>query len=140
MLYKKNILAILFVVLVGVWGTNIAIAANKWDKDVADTIPSDAENTENLKKAMEHAEMGLEAARAGDGATTFEHTQEAALIKKEIQSEQMGPLLNRGGAKIRVGGIKANKGDTEKGAKMIEDGIASWKKVTFGVNVQWDAQ
>ncbi len=123
MLHKKNLLTILMIALFSFFIAGGAIA--DYDDGVT---PDAAANTENIASALAHAEEGLAAAKAGDGAGASVHTKAAVKnLKNVYPDDTWAKTLNRAMGQIRVGGSKAKKGDTDAGIKMIENGIGMLK-------------
>ncbi len=125
MLHKKNLLAIFIVALFSFVIAGTAAAAE--GKDDYQTIPSDAQNEERLAAAIAHAEEGLAAIKAGDGAAAATHVKASVVELREINSETWAPVLQPATGKVRVSGIKAKKGEFEKAIGMLEPAIATLK-------------
>ena len=123
MFHNKNILAFLIIVLFSLLAAGTAAA----EEQSYQSIPSDAQNKEHLDAAITHTEEALAAAKAGDGKTTHTHTKAAVAELREINSERWAPTLQPTTGKIRVGGIKAKKGDLDAAITLIEPSITALK-------------
>ncbi|MGR9106030.1 MAG: hypothetical protein ACU843_03770 [Gammaproteobacteria bacterium] len=122
MLKKKSLLAVILVFLFGIWGSAFALEGEY-------TTPSPEDNKKLLDAGIEHTEAAIASAKAGDAAAAAEHAQAASAQLGEINSEAWGGPLEGAKSKIRVGGIKVKKGDTENGIKMMEEALAKLKKL-----------
>jgi Small metal-binding protein len=121
MITKKNLLAVLLLGFFSFFVANYALAEAG--------IPSAAENRERLNAGIEHTEAALKAAKQGDASGTAEHAAAAYAEVIEINSEQWGPKIQGAIGKIRIAGLKAKKGDTEKAAELLELALAKLKQI-----------
>ena len=122
MLSKKSLFTAFLVVLFSLCGSAFALEGEY-------KTPSHEDNQKLLDEGLEHAEAALAAAKAGDGKAAGEHSKAASKLLGEINSEAWGGPLEGAKSKIRVGGLKAKKGDMESGIKMLEEGVATLKKL-----------
>jgi hypothetical protein len=122
MFNKKSLFIAMLVGLLGFWGSAFALEGEY-------TTPTQEDNQKLLAAGIEHAEAALAAAQAGDVDATVQHTQAASEQLGEINSEAWAGPLEGAKAKIRVGGVKAKKGDMAGGIKMIEEGLATLKRL-----------
>ena len=122
MLRKKSLFTAFLVVLFSICGSALALEGEY-------KTPSHEDNQKLLDVGIEHTEAAIAAAKAGDGKAAGEHAKEASNHLGEINSEAWGGTLEGAKAKVRVGGVKAKKGDLEGGLKMMEEALAALKKL-----------
>jgi len=127
MLQKKNLLTILMIALFSFFIAGGAAA--EFDEGVT---PDHGQNKENLARALAHAEEALAAAKAGDGKAAYAHTKESVLKLKDLYPDDTWAAKHqKASSKIRVGGIKAKKGDLDAATNLIESGVTILKSINL---------
>jgi hypothetical protein len=122
MFNKKSLFTAILVVLFSIWGSAFALEGEY-------TTPTPEDNQKLLAAGIEHTEAAVAAAKAGDATAAAEHANAASDQLGEINSEAWAGPLEGAKAKIRVGGVKAKKGDMETALKMLEEGLATLKRL-----------
>ncbi|MGR9107941.1 MAG: hypothetical protein ACU843_13510 [Gammaproteobacteria bacterium] len=122
---NKKIMATAFAALMGFGFQAAAIAEECPDR----TKTNEQTNAKFLAEGIAIAEQALEHAKQGHGPETKDATKESLLKFKCIvtnrgESQMQGPK-----ARIKMGGIKAGKGDTAAAIPLLEEGIAGMKNV-----------
>lgn len=93
------------------------------------TQTNEQTNAKYLNEGIALAEQALEQAKQGMGPEAKETTKLSMLKFKCIVSNRGGAQLQGPKNRIKLGGIKAGKGDTDAAIPLIEEGIARLKKV-----------
>lgn len=123
---NKKLLATAVVVALGFFGIQSnAIAEECPDRNHV----NEQTNAKFLDEGLALSEEALEHAKQKHGEEAKEATKAAMLKFKCIVTNAGEAKLQGPKGKIKVGGIKAGKGDFEAAVKMIEQGIAALKKV-----------
>ncbi|MCI0654689.1 MAG: hypothetical protein L0Y38_00275 [Methylococcaceae bacterium] len=125
---NKNLLATAFVAVFGLVGTqSIAFAEECPDRNHT----NEETNAKFLGEGIALAEEALEHAKQGHGPETKTATTAALLKLHCMVSNRGGAQLQSPRGKIKIGGIKAGKGDTKAAVPLLEEGIALLKKVNM---------
>jgi hypothetical protein len=93
------------------------------------TETTGATNDKFLQQGINNAEEALEHAKQGHADQARASAKASLDALKCIVSSQAGARLQGPKSKIRLGYIKAGKGEIDKAVKLFEEGVAGLKKV-----------
>lgn len=126
---KMNFIVTIFVTLVGLIGFQSSALAADECPDLVHT--TEATNEKFMAEGIVLSQEALEHAKQGHGAETKAATKAAMMKFKCIVTTTGESQLQKPKARIKMGGIKAGKGDTEAGAALIAEGLELFKKVNL---------
>ncbi len=124
---------VLFSVLYGVFGANLAIA-----ESAHANIPSLVEQQGFINTAKDHANMGLSAARTGDFDAARTHVKAAYKSAKKVSSQggigsgvSVGGLMNRASTHIRQASKAAKDQDAAGFETHVATALNGWNQVNL---------
>ena len=123
---KTKLLIVLFAVLFCVVGIPSAVLAEECPDRTETTL---ATNEKFLGQGLKLAEEALEHAKKGHADETRASAKASLEALKCIVSSQAGSQLQNPKGKIRLGYIKAGKGEMDQSVELLEAGVAGLKKV-----------
>lgn len=126
---KMKLLVMVFVALVNLVGFQSIVFAADECPDLVKT--NEATNDKFMKEGIALSEEALAHAKQGHGAETKAATKAAMMKFKCIVTTTGESQLQKPKARIKMGGIKAGKGDTEAGVALIEEGLELFKSVNL---------
>lgn len=127
---KMKLLVMVFVAMVGLVGFQSAVFAAQ--DECPDLVATNEQtNAKFMSEGIALSEEALELAKQGQGKETKAKTKAAMMKFKCIVTTTGESQLQKPKARIKMGGIKAGKGDTEAGAALIAEGLELFKKVNL---------
>ena len=123
---KMKLLIVLFAALFCIVGVPSAVLAEECPDR---TETTGATNDKFLAEGIKLAEEALEHAKKGHADETRASAKASLEALKCIVSSQAGSRLQGPKGKIRLGYIKAGKGEMDKAVELLEIGVAGLKKV-----------
>lgn len=113
-----------------VCGSDAAFARGILGAQAGDRSP--AENEKWLKTAVEHLQMAVKEADAGNGKTSMEHGRAGMAAIKEISSEGWDGKRQRSVRSMRFGISAARKGDLEKASVEFQNALKLLGDLKYG--------
>jgi hypothetical protein len=125
---NTKLLTLAFAVFFGLAGIQTAALA----EDCPDrTQTNEQTNAKFLEEGIVISEQALEHAKQGHGPETKAATKEALKKFGCIVTTTGGAQMQRPRERIKMGGIKAGKGDTAAAIPLLEEGISMMKQVNL---------
>lgn len=124
---NTKLLALAIVTVFGLVGVQSAAFAECPDRNNT----NEQTNEKFLAEGIADAEAALEHAKQGHGPETKAAAKEALRKFGCIVTTTGGAQIQRPRERIKLGGIKAGKGDVEAAIPLLEEGIAMMKKVNL---------